>query len=183
MLSALVLLHALGVPTVFAHDRAWPGRRLAETMPEASTFTARPVPLSAAQIDWVAKALGAAVPPEDRAPTFYVGIDSAGAAVGVVIILDADGVNGTVEMADGIAPDGKLLRVALFEHAEPSAVGKADFLGQLAGKGASDMFMVGHDLTAPAGAEKSAQAIATAARRGLLLAAAGLGIGVGGGAK
>lgn len=166
-----------------AHDRSWPGRRLAEALPEAASYTARPVALTPDQIGWAEKALGSPLRTEDRTPTFYVGVDGAGASVGVVVFLDADGVNGKVEMADALAPDGKLLHVVLYDHAEPAAVGKPEFLKQFAAKSGADHFMVGMDVTSPAGAEKSAQAIATAARRGVLMAMAGLGLGTTGGAK
>lgn len=169
--------------TADAHDRSWPGRRLAEALPEAASYTARPVTLSAPQIAWAETALGSPLRTEDRAATFYVGVDAAGAPVGVVVFLDADGVNGKIEMADAIAPNGKLLHVVLYDNAEPPAVAKAEFLTQFIGKSAADHFMVGMDVTAPAGAEKSAQAIATAARRGALMATAGLGVGAPTGAR
>lgn len=120
---------------------------------------------------------------EDRTPTFYVGLDGGGASVGVVVFLDADGVNGKIEMADAVAPNGRLWHVVLYEHAEPASVGKFEFLKQLVAKSGGDHFMVGMDVTAPAGAEKSAQAVATAARRGVLMAIAGLGLGSTGSAR
>ena len=175
-LPIVLSLLAISAPAG-AHDRSWPGRKLAEALPEAASYTARPHALTAEQIAWAEKALGSPLRTEDRSPTFYIGLDAAGAAVGVVVFLDADGVNGKVEMGDGLGTDGKLRHVVLFENAEPPAVGRPEFLTQFAGKAPGDMFMVGMDLTAPEGTEKSAQIIATAARRGALLAAAGLGLG------
>lgn len=164
-----------------AHDRTWPAKKLAAALPEATSFAQKQVQFTAAQLAWLEKNTGAPVRTEDRAPFFYVGTNAKGRSVGVVVLLDADGVNGKIEMGEAIDPDGKLLRVVLFEHGEGAAVEKRAFLDQFKGKPASDRFRVGEDLTAPESAARSAQIVADAARRGLLMGMAGLGLGKPGG--
>lgn len=166
-----------------AHDRSWPGQKLAEVLPEAVSFTSRPASLTPAQVQWVESALGEPIRAEDRSPNFYVGTDKAAKPVGVVVFLDADGANGKIEMGESLDPAGKILHVVVFDNGESPAVSKPEFLGQFAGKTANDPFRVGSDVTAPATGAASAQVIATAARRGTLLAAAALRLGATGGSQ
>ena len=64
---------------------------------------------------------------------------------------------------------GELMKVHLFENKEPETVSQQSFLKQFEGKKASDPFRAGTDIKAPEGRTKSAQAIASGARRGLLI--------------
>ncbi|MFZ5477619.1 MAG: hypothetical protein ACOZNI_12655 [Myxococcota bacterium] len=183
-LLALLILLVVGLvlPSAgAAHDRSWPAKKLAALLPEAANFAQKQVQFTPAQLGWLEKNLGKPVRTEDRAPFFYVGTDAGGRSLGVVVLLDADGVNGKIEMGEAIDPAGKLLRVVLFEHGEGAAVEKRLFLDQFSGKSANDRFRVGEDLTAPESAAKSAQVVADAARRGLLMAMAGLRLGQAGG--
>lgn len=160
-----------------AHQRSWPGKRLAEALPEAKKFTQKQVALTPSQIEWIEKNLGESIRTEDKSPTFYVGTGGNGRSIGIVFFLDATGANGKIEMGVAMSPQGNVLRVVLYEHSESSAVTSKDFLSQFKGKKAADKFQVGDDVTAPRGNEKVAQAIATATRRALLIAMAGLRLG------
>ena len=178
LISILIFVTAAIAPhQASAHQRTWPGRRLAEMMPAANKFTERSVTLSAAQIAWTEKSVGESIRTEDKTPSFYVGVDAKGRSLGVVMFVDATGENGKIELGVAIDLAGAVAKVALFEHSESSAVASNDFLGQLAGKKAADKFKVGDDVKAPSGGGKAAQAIATATRRTLLLAMAGLRLG------
>ncbi len=174
----LLFLGALFAPhTANAHQRTWPGKRLAEVIPSASKFTERVVTLRADQIAWVQKSLGEAIRTEDKTPSFYVALDGKGRSLGAVVFVDATGDNGKIEVGVGIDPSGAVLNVALFEHSESGAVSSKGFLGQFTGKKAGDKFKLGDDVKAPSGGGKAAQAIATATRRTLLLAMAGMRLG------
>ena len=176
MKPLMLMLALAGSSLAEAHDRSWPGQKLAATLPEAANFTQRAVALSPVQQAQVEGVLGEPLRTEDRAPTFYIGTDASSQAVGVVVFLDATGTNGKIEIGESIDPAGHLLHLVLFENSELVAVGKPAFLDAFAGKTSADMFMVGHDIVGP-GNGKSAQIIATAARRGLLLAAVALHVG------
>lgn len=183
-MSHLLLLSTLLFGGVaLAHDRSWPGQKLAATLPEATTYTQRQTTLTPAQVQWVEAALGEPIRTEDRTPALYIGTGKDTRSVGVVVFLDADGANGKIEMGEALDPTGKILRVVLFENGESPAVGKAEFLGQFTGKTANEAFKVGADLTAPTTGGAAAQTIATATRRGALLATAALQLGVTGVAK
>lgn len=174
----LVFLGALFAPhTADAHQRTWPGKRLAEVMPSASKFTERVVTLGSDQIAWVEKSLGEGIRTEDKTPSFYVGVDSKGRSLGVVVFVDATGDNGKIELGVAIDPAGAVMKVAMFEHSESGAVSSKEYLGQFTSKKAGDKFKLGDDVKAPSGAVKAGQAIATATRRTLLLAMAALRLG------
>ena len=160
-----------------AHQRTWPGQRLAATMPSAAKFTERQVVLTAAQLAWVEKALGEPVRADDRKPYFYVGVDASGRSLGVVVFLDATGENDKLELGVAIDRVGVVMAVVVFENSESGSVTTKAFLGQFVGKRAADKFKVGADVKEAKGAPIAAQAIASAVRRGLLLAMAALRLG------
>lgn len=177
LLPTLLVALALVAGPASAHQRSWPGKRLAETFPEAQKFTLKQVVLTPDQVSWIEKNLGEAVRTEDRSPTFYVATGKEGRSAGVVLFLDAAGTNGKIELGLSVDPEGKVLRVVLFENAESSAVTSESFLSQFKGKKAADKLEVGEDVDAPSGNERGAQILATAVRRGLLLTMAGLRLG------
>ncbi len=164
--------------TAFAHNRSWPGKRLEEMLPEAKTYSQKQGSLTPPQIAWVEKSLGEPIRAEDRNPLFYVGAAKDGAVVGTVVFIDASGLNGKIEMGLAIDPVGRVIRALLFEHSEGAYVASSAFLGQFRGKKASDKFKIGVDIKAPTEEKKGAQIVATAIRRGLLLAMAALRLGV-----
>lgn len=177
--TLFILMAALGASqSADAHQRGWPGKRLAEAMPEAKQFSQKQMSLSSSQVGWVEKNLGGPIGTEDKTPAFYVGTDAGGRSIGVVFFLDTAGTNGKIEIGLAMKPDGSVVRVVLYEQSESASVASSGFLGQFAGKTAVDKLKVGADVTAPKGDEKIAQIIATATRRGLLLATAGLRLGV-----
>ena len=170
-------LIALAAIPAAAHDRSWPGKKLSVAMPEAKSFAQRNASLASAQVDWVETALGEPVRSEDKTPAFFVATDAAGKSAGVVLFLDARGANGKIELGLVLDPAGRILRVVLYEHSEPASVSDRKFLDQLAGKTAASKLKIGVDLEAPDESKQSGQAIASAAKRGALLAMAALGVG------
>lgn len=160
-----------------AHQRSWPGKRLSEALPEAKNFTQKQATLSASQVDSVQKTLGESIRTEDKTPSFYIGSGADGRSIGVVLFVDAAGENGKIEIGVAINTTGSVIRIVIFESSEGSGATSQKFLSQFTGKKAADKFKVGDDVIVEKGSEKSAQGIATAVRRALLIAKAVLNLG------
>lgn len=159
-----------------AHSPVWPGKQLSQVLPEATTFEKKQAVMTPAQVVWFENNLGESIRTEDRNPLFYVGVNQS-QVVGTVIFIDALGVNGDIEMGMAINQNGEVMKVVLFEHSEGASLSQDLFLKQFEGKKAPHKFKVGADVVSPKGSEKSAQIIATAVRRGLLLGLATLRLG------
>ncbi len=85
------------------------------------------------------------------------------------MFIDAHGEGGKIEMGVVVNGRGELLNGRLFENKESGKLSEPGFLRQFEGKKVSDSFKVGRDITAPKTVEKSAQAVASGARRGLVI--------------
>jgi Na+-translocating ferredoxin:NAD+ oxidoreductase RnfG subunit len=180
LMSAAVLFSAILVlwaSSVWTHESAWPGKRLAEVFPKAKKFKARQVTLTAEQIARLEKETGSTIEGEDKEPTFYIaygpvegGKSGELQPMGAVVFIDAVGQHGNMEVNVAITPKGTLQSVSLWKHQESKQLESQEFLKQFEGdKKAADAFQVGKDITAVPGAEKASQAMATAAKRGLLM--------------
>lgn len=166
----IIALVALMVSSsVSAHQRGWPGKRLAQTFPEAAKFTSRQVTLSMDQIGRIEEAIGERLEPESRVPTFYPAFGKAGEKIGFVLFTDQIGENGAIEMGVAIDREGKVRHVAIFASREDKRIGKDEFIDQFHGKTVKDPLKVGADITPAAGAEKGSQAMATGVRKVLLI--------------
>jgi hypothetical protein len=111
---------------------------------------------------------------EDIKPSIYLAIvkatsDSPPKKAAAMIFIDAFGEGGKIEMGVVVGSKGDIARIVLFENRESEKFNQQAFLKQFEGKKASDLFQVGSDIAAPAGKEKTAQAIASGAKRGLLI--------------
>ena len=180
LMSAAVLFGALLVlwtSSVWTHESAWPGKRLAEVFPKAKKFKARQITLTAEQIARIEKETGSRIEGEDKAPTFYIaygpGEDGKSGELqpmGAVVFIDAAGQRGNMEVNVAITPKGTLQSVSLWKHQESKQLESQEFLKQFEGdKKGTDAFQIGKDITAVPGAEKASQSMATAAKRGLLM--------------
>ena len=175
ILSSAILV--LWTSLVWTHESAWPGKRLAEVFPKAKKFKARQVTLTAEQIARIEKETGSKVEGEDKEPTFYVaygpvegGKSDELQPMGAVVFIDAVGQSGNMEVNVAITPKGTLQSVSLWKHTESKKLESPEFLKQFEGdKKVTDAFQVGKDITAVPGAEKASQAMATAAKRGLVM--------------
>jgi hypothetical protein len=87
----------------------------------------------------------------------------------VIMFVDAIGECGKIEIGIVVSGKGELVKIHLFENKEPKLLAQEHFLKQFESKKLSDSFKVGSDITAPRGSKRSAQAIASGARRGLLI--------------
>ena len=171
---ATVLISALFANASSAHDIVWPGEKLKVLFPQAESFEQRNLFISDDQRSHLEKVLGSRLPEEDLKPSVYLAIvrnspeaqPRRGAAI---MFIDASGEGGKIEMAVVVNGKGDLMKIHIFENRESREVTGLPFLKQFEGKKASDQFKVGADMSAPAGRERAAQAIASGARRGLLI--------------
>lgn len=172
-LSAIILLLSF-VHVSFAHDLVWPGEKLKAMFPTAESFEQKNLYVSDEQRATVEKALGYRLPEENLKPSIYLAIvrdtpDSKPRKAAAIMFIDAHGEGGKIEMGVIVGGKGELTKIHIFENKEPEKATQQAFLKQFEGKKASDPFKVGADIKAPASTEKSAQAIASGARRGLLI--------------
>jgi hypothetical protein len=153
-----------------AHDLVWPGEKLKAMFPQAESFEQKNLYVSDEQRGRIESALGSKLPEEDLKPSIYLAVvrssaDSPPRKAAAMMFIDAYGEGGKVEMGVVVGGKGDIMKVLVFENNESREVTSDAFLKQLEGKKASDSFTV----KAPAGKEKPAQAIASGAKRGLLI--------------
>lgn len=158
----------------YAHDLVWPGEKLKILFPQAESFEQKNLYVSDEQKAPIEKALGTRLPEEDLKPSIYLAVvrdtpEGPARKAAAMIFIDAHGEGGKIEMGVVVSGKGDLLKVQIFENKEAPKVTQQAFLKQFEGKKATDLFKIGSDITASAGTEKSAQAIASGARRGLLI--------------
>lgn len=169
-LGTLIMITTLLIsPTVFGHQKGWPGRRLGQTYPEAAKFTSRQAGLSAEQIGRIEQALGERIEAESRAPTFYPAFNKAGEKIGFVLFADQAGENGPIEMGVAVDPQGRVRHVVILSSREDKKVSQSSFLDQFKGKTAKDPLKIGADIIPVAGAGKTSQAVANGVRKALLI--------------
>lgn len=157
-----------------AHDLIWPGEKLKKLFPQAESFEQKNLYVSDEQRSHIERLLESKLPEEDVKPSVYLAIvrsttDSPPRKGAVIMFIDAYGEGGKIEMGVVINGKGELAKIHIFENKESANMTQQAFLKQFEGKKASDPFKVGADITAPPGKEKTAQAVASGARRGLLI--------------
>lgn len=172
--AVVIILSFAFAPKTSAHDLVWPGEKLKTMFPQAESFEQKNLYVSEEQRLSIEKILGSRLPDEDLKPSIYLAVvrDAPGASprkAAAMMFIDAAGEGGKIEMGVVVSGKGELMKVHLFENREPETVLQQTFLTQFEGKKASDPFRVGMDIKAPEGRVKSAQAIASGARRGLLI--------------
>jgi len=172
--GATVLALLLCAGGVLAHDLVWPGEKLKALYPEAISFEQKNLYVSDEQKAVIERAVGTRLPEEDLKPSIYLAVvkaapDAPARKAAAMMFIDAYGVAGKIEMGVAVGGKGEILRVRIFENKESPKLLDPAFLSQFQGKKASDAFKVGVDIKAPAGTDRSAQAIASGTRRGAVI--------------
>jgi hypothetical protein len=130
--------------------------------------------LTPAQLKQAEQQSGSKVEEDDNPLGFYValgkGPDGSG-VLGTVVMLDATGPKGGMDITVGIRRDGTVERVLLTENHDDPNLASASFLDQIREKSIQSPMKVGQDIHF-AGDSKSAQALLNAVRRSLYLLAA-----------
>ncbi len=157
-----------------AHDLVWPGEKLKKLFPQAESFEQKNLYVSDEQRSHIEELLGDRLPQEDIKPSIYLAVvrSAPGAPPrkgAAIMFIDAQGEGGKIEMGVVVNGKGEIAKIHIFENNEPRELAQQPFLKQFEGKRATDLFNVGTDITAPSGKERSAQAISSGARRGLLI--------------
>jgi hypothetical protein len=168
-----ILALPLAVPVV-AHEEGFPEKTLKSIFPDATGFTPRKKTFTTAQVKQIEQASGSKLEHNDNPLNFYVALgkpaDGSG-VLGTVVMIDADGPKGNMDIALGVKRDGSVVRVLITENKDDQGLSAAGFLDQLKGKSAQSPLTVGKDVKY-AGDAKSAEALLSAVRRGLQMLAA-----------
>ena len=159
---------------LMAHEAGFPAETLKKVFPEATGFTARKKTLTPDQLKQAEQQSGSKVERNDNPLAYYVALgkstDGSG-VLGTVLMLDAKGPKGGIDLAVGIRRDGTIYRVVVTENGDDPNLSSAGFLDQIQGKNLQSPLKVGQDIRYP-GDAKPAQALLNAVRRGLYLLAA-----------
>jgi hypothetical protein len=174
-LLLLALLLSLAAP-LGAHEEGFPEKTLKAVFPDATGFTAREKQFTAEQVAQIEKAAASKMARNDNPLHFYVALgkpqDGSG-MLGIVVLVDARGPKGAIDLAVGVKRDGSIARVVITENADDKGLSAAAFLDQLQGKSAQSPLALGKDVTY-SGDAKAAEAVLGAVRRGVhMLAVAG----------
>jgi hypothetical protein len=171
---AVVLIYIFTPSYSFAHDKAFPADKLKALYPEAISFEQKAIHISDQQRSRIKRQLKAPLPEEDLNSFVYFVIakqndNTPPRKVAVVIFTNAYGDGGEIELGVVVGRKGELMKIRVFENNEAEILSSHSFLKQFKGKISSDAFKVGIDMTSPPNEKRSTKAIASGARRGLLI--------------
>jgi len=158
----------------FSHDLVFPAEKLKTLFPLAQSFEQKNLYISDEQRAKIEGPLKSRLPEEDLKPSIYLAIvkdspETPPRKAAAIIFIDAQGEGGKIEMGVVVGGKGDIIKVRIFENRESPKLLDQSFLKQFEGKKAADSFKVGSDITAPDAAAKSAQTIASGAKRGILI--------------
>jgi len=152
---------------------AIPKEELKVLFPAVTSFSARDCKPSKAQQTAIEQQVGLKLTDDDLHNKCVVALhktpEGKTASVGVAWFTHVEGTKGDLEVGLALDPQGKVLRVAVYEHQESNAIKGQDFLQQFAGKSPDDPFRIGQDLRAAAGDARGSQLAATAFRKAALV--------------
>ncbi len=171
-LYVLSLMLFMMVPAL-GHEGTLSKETLKKFFPEAENFVSRKKSLTSQQLLQVEKASGDEVQAEDKDLTVFVAIakdpqTGKMQSVGAVLMVDATGAKGAVDMAVGFNLDGSVKKVLIMENKDDKELESETFLGQLEGKGPSDSWDVENGFRL-VGNPASAQAVIRAVLRAMHL--------------
>lgn len=167
----MLCLHA---SLTYAHDLVWPGEKLKALYPQAVSFEQKNLYVTDQQRASIERSLGSGLREEDLKPSIYFALvktnaDNPPHKAAAILFVDAMGDGGKIEIGLVVNGKGELAKIQIFENKESPKLSQLAFLKQFEGKKATDPVRVGSDITAPVGTAGSAEAIASGARRGLLI--------------
>ena len=150
-----------------------PTKELKALFPTATSFASRDCKPGRTQLTAIEEQIGAKLTDEELHAKCWVGLkkgaDGQTASLGIAWMTHVEGSHGDVEIGLALDPQGKVLKLAVFEHEESKAIEKPEFLRQFEGKVPTDPFKVGQDIKAGDGEEKASQFVATAAKKAALV--------------
>ena len=177
MLGMILLICILPALPLKAHETGFPRETLKKVFPDALGFSARKKTLTAEQLKSVEEKSGSKIQHNDNPLSYYLALaktpDGSG-VLGSVLMIDARGPKGGIDLAVGILRDGTVHRVVVVENKDEAGLASAEFLNQIQGKSLTSPLKVGEDIRY-AGDAMSAKALLNAVHRGLHLYAAAQG--------
>lgn len=172
ILLALIFL-MVSVPLLTnARETEFPQQKLAAIFPESNKFVLRNAVLTPAKIASIEEELRAKLRVADQKPIFYIPIgeiDGKRKPIGLVLFADVKGPRGIIDGAVGLNMQGKVVKVAIYEHKETEAIASEQFLKQFIGMGIDDTFKVGEDVETVEGHEDASQAVALLPKKTLVM--------------
>ncbi len=152
-----------------AQNTEFPAQRLAAIFPKAKKFVQKSPVLTPDKIASIEKEIGDKLRTADLKPIFYIPINDANKPIGLILFVGVEGPNGIIEGAVGLNMQGKVLKVAVYDHEETDAIAGETFLKQFVGKGIDDAFKVGEDIEAADGHEGASNAVALLPKKVLVM--------------
>ena len=169
ILLALVFL-MVSTPLISnAHETEFPGQKLASIFPKVKKFIQKSAVLTPDKIAAIEKELGVKLRPEDMKPIFYLPINEKNKPIGLVLFVDVKGPLGVIDGAVGLNMQGKIVKVAVYDHKETDAIAGEVFLKQFIGMGIDDAFKVGEDVEAVGEHEAASSAVALLPKKTLVM--------------
>jgi len=171
-LFLLAMTLFMTVPAL-GHGDALARETLKKFFPEAENFVSRKKSLTPQQLLQVEKASGDEVQAADKDLTVFVAVakdpqTGKMQSIGAVLMVDAKGAKGSVDLAVGYNLDGSIRKVLIMENEDDKELESETFLGQLEGKGPSHSWDLENGFRL-VGNPASAQAVIRAVRRGMYL--------------
>lgn len=188
--AALCLSVGLTPAPADAHLAKWGSweithRNLMRLFPDAdpNAWKIKRYQYSDKEVEFLEKALGFELYPEDKVPEFFIAHDPEGNFLGVAIFIDPrtkpkilDGGVLTLEVGIGVNAKGEINRVRVYDYRGNVELTKKEFLGQLKGRTLESNFTMGKSgLTPVDGEPEESQLVSNAGREALLLMKVALG--------
>ena len=159
--------------SALGHGDALSRETLKKFFPEAENFVSRQKSLTSQQLLQVEKASGDEVQAVDRDLTVFVAVGKDPKtgkmrSIGAVLMVDAIGAKGFLDLAVGFNLDGSIKKVLVLENMDDKALESETFLGQLEGQGPDDSWDLENGFRL-VGNPASAQAVIRAVLRAMHL--------------
>ncbi len=169
----VLLLMLFMISPALGHGGSLSRETLEKFFPEADNFVSRKKSLTPQQLLKVEKASEDKVQAVDKDLVVYVAIakdpqTNKMKSIGAVLMVDAVGAKGTVDLAVGFNLDGSIRKVLIMENKDDKELESEAFLEQLEGKSPSESWDLEKEFRL-VGNPASAQAVIRAVRRGMYL--------------
>lgn len=152
-----------------AQNTEFPAQRLSAIFPKAKKFVQKSAVLTPDKIASIEKEIGDKLRATDLKPIFYIPINEANKPIGLALFIDVEGPSSVIDGAVGLNMQGKVVKVAVYDHKEADAIAGEAFLKQFIGMGIDDTFKVGEDVEAVGGHEAASNAVALLPKKTLVM--------------
>ena len=167
----LILVFLLVSAPLFsnAQDAEFPAQKLTAIFPKAKKFVRKNAVLTPEKIMSIEKEIEDKLRAMDLKPIFYIPINDANKAIGLILFVDVEGPSGVIDGAVGLNMQGKVVKVAIYDHKEIDEITGETFLQQFIGMSIDDAFKVEEDVEAAGGHEDASNAVALLPKKTLAI--------------